>query len=918
MCNNRLLCFIVNFTQMTVIQHNLPASPTLPHLNRNTVENPNLPGWLEDCVNARLVLAVAPDGFGKTTAILGIHEHLREAGVKTAWIQLTHDDNHLDRFCQLLYAAIAPQPDANDAVVNLIDAMHTNTSLNFRLLDLINNLPQVTAIFLDDFDHITDPHILQFVQNLIERSGNQCSFIIAARAQPQLKLLKLRAQGKVILIGFQELAFDIEQTRTFFNERYQLQLDEESIQRLHHSTEGWPTGLQLAALAMEKRKDRHNFIQNFLVSATDIDHYLYEEVFLTQPGEVQNFLLKTSVVAELNSSLTNAIVGIQNSTALLRSIEQQNLFLMQVGDSGTQYRFHPLFAEYLQKKLREDSPVLETGLHIRAAEWYLDNGNTDLALDHLVTAGEFERVCVILGSYIWVRINTGQLSDCQRWLNATPAAVLERHADLLVAKCWMHIFQHDYVLARDLAYRLRHREELQTNKDFRVLEPLTLALMDQAKECEKILATQLNNVTFNGPVGGVLHTIRAAVFMWTCQFDRVPAEIDLAKAIFRQYDSMYGMSFTIGIEANVLLMQAKVKEAIAVAENGYTEMVRRGGPNSVCSAHVAGYLAEALYEVGEYERAFKLAADYLDLTCATGMSFAIIAGFQLLARNLCMDGNYPQAREMVERGIELGRKLGLHAVVVGMKLEMQHQCILQFDAQPKDLAHPATLEQVSWNSVDPKTASASDVDSINIMQCRIWLRTGNSEQVFNDVQQFIVDADLRGCTKVSVKFRILLALALDAMGQTRQALKELRTAFQIRNGQRLVSVFLEEGPLLLALLEKLASEPVEPVMQLHINQILALRKVTTVPQTSVSLMAGLNADVAPAALTVKAIDSLSDRELQILQCLAAGMPNKAISGKLFITEPTVKFHLRNINSKLRAKNRTHAVFIGRQLGLIQN
>ncbi len=911
---------------MTVIKHNLPANLTLPQLNRNTVENPNLPGWLEDCAHARLVLAVAPAGFGKSTAILDIHKHINEAGVKTAWIQLTRDDNHLDRFCQLIHAAIGPdalpESESTELSANLIDAMYTNTSMNFRLLELVANLPQPTAIFLDDFDHITDTHILQFLQAMIERSGNQCSFIIAARAQPQLKLLKLRSQGKVILIGLRELAFDLEQTRTFFNERYQLQLDDASIEHLHNSTEGWPTGLQLAALAMEKRKDRDNFIQNFLVNTADIDHYLYEEVFLTQSQDVQTFLLKTSVVSQLNSSLTNTIAEIQNSAALLRSIEQQNLFLMRVGESDTQYRLHPMFAEYLQKKLREDCPNLESGLHVRAAEWYLDNGMPDLAIDHLLLAGEFERVCVILTAYIWVRINTGQLSDCHRWLNAIAPAVLENHPDLLVAKCWMHIFQHDYVLARNLAYRLRNRDDLATNKDYRILEPLTLALMDQAKECESVLETQLKDVVFNGPVGGVLHTIRAAVYMWAHQFDKVSAEIDMAKAIFRQYQSLYGLSFTIGIEANVLLMQARVKEAIALLGTGFADMAQRSGQNSVCSAHLAGYLAEALYEVGEYENAFKLARDYFELTCATGMTFAINASFRLLSRKMCNAGNYQEAKELAERGIELGRKLSLHNVSVAMKLELQNQFIHQYDAQPIELVHPVPLEELAWNSTDQKTTTANEIDNNSIMQLRIWLRTGRSQQVVSDAQHFIDDAQQRGCIRVAIKFRILLAQAREALGQTRAALEELRTVFQILNGQKMVSAFLEEGPRLCALLEKLAAEPVEAKTLVQVRQILSVNAhlKSAVRQQSADETAapGLLAEAAPVTLSAKAMDALSDRELQILQCLAAGMPNKAIAEKLFITEPTVKFHLRNINSKLRAKNRTHAVFIGRQLGLIQN
>jgi LuxR family maltose regulon positive regulatory protein len=170
----------------------------------------------------------------------------------------------------------------------------------------------------------------------------------------------------------------------------------------------------------------------------------------------------------------------------------------------------------------------------------------------------------------------------------------------------------------------------------------------------------------------------------------------------------------------------------------------------------------------------------------------------------------------------------------------------------------------------------------------------------------------------AVKLRILLAQALDAVGQIRQALNELHTVFQISGEQNLISTFIEEGPRLIALLEKLSIEPNEPKIQLHIKQILNLSSgIKQLPSGDLA-SANLPSDAAPTTLVTPSIDALSERELQILQCLAAGMPNKSIAEKLFIAEPTVKFHLRNINSKLRAKNRTHAVFIGRQLSLINN
>ena len=907
---------------MTAALPNFPANLTVPHLNRNTVENPNLPVWLDDCVHASLVLAVAPAGFGKTTAILSMHEYLREAGVKTAWIQLNPDDNHLDRFCQLIYAAVAPEVErghiTDEVTNNLIDAVYTSTAFNFRLLDVIASLPQPTAIFLDDFEHITDPQILQIVQNMIERSGTQCRFFIAARAQPQLKLLKLRAQGKVLLIGFKELAFDLEQARTFFNARYHLHLDDASIERLHNCTEGWPTGLQLAALAMEKRKDRQGFIENFLTDMTDIDHYLYEEVFLTLPQELQIFLLKTSVVTQLNISLSNAIADIQNSAALLRSIEQQNLFLVRVGNSDAQYRFHPLFAEYLQKKLHEDHPDLEQALHLKAAQWYLDNDNTDSAIDHLLIADEYERICQLISSYIWVKMYAGQLSTCNRWLGEILPTVLENHADLLVAKCWMHIFQHEYVLARDLAYQLRDRPELQDNNDYRILEPLTLALMDQPRDCEHVLTTQLNNVTFTGPVAGVLHNIRSAVFMWTQQFDKVPAEIDLAKAVFRQYGSLYGLSYSIGIEANVLLIQAKVKEAIALLEAGFADIVKRSGQYSICSAHLAAYLAEALHEAGEFERAFKLAGEYFDLTCTTGFTDTIIAIFRVLSRNNCNEGNYQAAKEITVHGAELGRQLSLQRIASAMKMEQQYQFCQQFDLNTGEQLQQIELEEVIVQSGDQKQSNDNDVDNIHTMQFRIWIRSNQSQRVIDQAPQRIVEADSRSCYRTAIKFRILFSMALHACGQTKQAINELSLIFQMSKGLGLVSTFIEEGPELARLLEILAAGTSESKILQRIHKILQLRNsICKLPSDELKAESR-PPETAAAALVIKQINSLSSREIQILQCLAAGLPNKSIAEKLFISETTVRFHLRNINSKLHAQNRTHAVFIGRQLGLIQN
>jgi LuxR family maltose regulon positive regulatory protein len=196
----------------------------------------------------------------------------------------------------------------------------------------------------------------------------------------------------------------------------QLPLAAAEIAALEARTEGWITGLHLAALAMRSRGDCAGFIRAFTGSNRFVLEYLAEEVLVRQPGHVQTFLLQTSILDRMCGSLCDAIMGIGDwvtghrtevsstdtqqptpntqaySQLLLAEIERSNLFIVPLDDEQRWYRYHPLFIEALRHRLGNGATLQEvTALHRRASRWFERQGLAPEALHHALAAEDWDR-----------------------------------------------------------------------------------------------------------------------------------------------------------------------------------------------------------------------------------------------------------------------------------------------------------------------------------------------------------------------------------------------------------------------------------------------------------------------------------------------------------------------------------------------
>jgi LuxR family maltose regulon positive regulatory protein len=198
--------------------------------------------------------------------------------------------------------------------------------------------------------------------------------VLATREDPPLPLARLRGRGDLLELRANDLRFTQEEASSFLLEVMNLPLSQEECSLLQARTEGWITGLQLAALALQGCEDSKAFIMAFSGSHHYVMDYLIQEVLKRQSATIQDFLLQTSILDRLCASLCDAVTGQGGSQAILDYLERANLFLVALDEAGQWYRYHRLFAGALRQQLKQTDPSLIPELHRRANRWYSQQG----------------------------------------------------------------------------------------------------------------------------------------------------------------------------------------------------------------------------------------------------------------------------------------------------------------------------------------------------------------------------------------------------------------------------------------------------------------------------------------------------------------------------------------------------------------
>ena len=264
---------------------------------------------------------------------------------------------------------------------------------------------------------------MRSIAQAIERLPANARLVASTRSDPAIGLARLRARRVLTEVRARELAFTVDETRELVV-REGIGLSSESVELLVDRTEGWPAGLYLAALWLRDLQDPDGGVREFAGSARQVGEYLADEVLTALAPEIKDFLVRTSVLARFTPELCDAVLGREDSAAVLADLARSNMFLVALDARGEWYRYHHLFGEVLQLELGREAA---RELRRRAAAWCRAHGLAEEAIEYAAAAGDAEMVAELLIErhleFIW----GGRLGQLLGWVRWLPAELLVQH-----------------------------------------------------------------------------------------------------------------------------------------------------------------------------------------------------------------------------------------------------------------------------------------------------------------------------------------------------------------------------------------------------------------------------------------------------------------------------------------------------------
>ncbi|MFZ3028748.1 MAG: LuxR C-terminal-related transcriptional regulator [Rhodoferax sp.] len=871
------------------------------------------------------MLVHGPAGFGKTTVMLQYFVQLQQRETATAWLTIDSADNDVARFIPYIVSAFHMiDPTIRSGLDG--DALNAIGNVDGAALDLANHLSAFTrpfALFLDDFEEIRNPTVFELVRKLIGYLPAHGRLVIGSRTIPEIGLGRLRAHGELIEITTPQLRFTSEETASFLRHRRGLALSDDHVLKLQQHTDGWAAALWLASLALHDRENPQQFIDTFDGANATITDYLVEDVLSRQPDNVRSFLLRTSVLTELGVALCDHVLGRDDSHEMLPYIERAHLFLVPQDLDRRWYRYHALFRDFLRAQLKQTSSDVVAGLHRRASNWYANESRPVPAIEHALWSGNVQHTIFLLAAHAEALLWEGRARLLARWFDSpTLVGKLKTFPRLILVHAWALTFIHRYQHAMYLLGQVQATKGLGDNPDeatwgqINALQAFILAMTDQMSQAAARWRACLGRLSPQEPFPyGMLATSYAYCLIAESRFTEARNFLDEANHSYLRIGNTFIVPVAICLEGAIDFAQGRLLSAVsrfraALAGATADYLCRVSG-----TAVPVAFLAEALYELNELDEAERLLNVYLPLLKEMAAPDQLITSYAVLARIANSRGQTDQAVDILTEMESVGHQQALPRMVATARLERSRTALMQGNVDAAEDYLSSAAEESTWMAFEGVVPHANDIESPALARLRLDVRCRHGDGAIAGLKSAIKHAEGLHRYRQALKLNILLAEALYDAGQPSMGMRRLRDALQFAAGEGFVRTFVDEGASVIRLVAEFEStiQRGEGHGQMG-GELMAL--VDTI------LIAGGGARVrkadagVPPSVGGASPDTLSKRERQVLGLLASGLRNRTIAEKLFVSETTVKAHLRSINVKLGTQSRTHAVAVARQRGWI--
>jgi ATP/maltotriose-dependent transcriptional regulator MalT/DNA-binding SARP family transcriptional activator len=410
-----------------------------------------------------VTLVAANAGSGKTTLVA---DFLRQQERPYVWYQLDHTDSDPAVFLGYLAHGIQQRVTSfGDTIFAYLQAnelaQQPERAADVLLNEILERVEQQLIVVLDDYHHLgAETPVHAVVDRLITYLPDVMHVIIISRDVPPLTLARLRSQESLAIIDRNDLLFTTEETQELFRKVFGLALTPEQLHEYRERTHGWITALQLVrqvaqrqtAGAADHAADPLGVLRQ---SERDIFEYFAEEVFSAEEAEIQQYLMRLALLDRIEVNVCARLYPEIMAAAVLPQLVRRNVFLTIASDArGEEYRLHPLFQSFLRRRLRTEIGLAGVAAeHMRCAQHFLERGNWDQAVRHLLEAESFDRAAEVVAAHGAEWIASGKLASLATLAESLPVTALEAHPRAMAHRAELARLRGEFETAQSLFRR---------------------------------------------------------------------------------------------------------------------------------------------------------------------------------------------------------------------------------------------------------------------------------------------------------------------------------------------------------------------------------------------------------------------------------------------------------------------------------
>jgi LuxR family maltose regulon positive regulatory protein len=500
------------------------------------------------------------------------------------------------------------------------------------------------------------------------------------------------------------------------------------LAQLHRKTEGWVAAIWLASMALERHGTETGFVERFSGSDRAVAEYLAEDVLAHQPREIRDFLLRTSILRQLDASVCQALNPRADCAAILEQLAASNLFLTPVGGDGDgrAWRYHSLFADFLRAQLAREHPGEIERLHLAASGWYESHDRPVPAIDHAIEGGDHPYALTLLDSYAAQFLEQGRMRMLARWFSAIPEHQLRAHPFLQPIALWATCFTHGPWDAMRMLEQSGCVDSTipEVRASAHTLVPLLLAMQDRHDEAYEAGRQSLARCLPGWPLPTACCSTPWPT-SWPCAATST-RRAACSKARREQGNSTFNRMYTESLAGLFDLHEGRLRQATARLRMAVDSTHAVSYNHSHGNAWAGVLYAGAVYETNQLVQAEHLLNVYLPLARDVGLPDHMILSHVMRSRIAFHAGDIDAAFQALTELEYLGHHRQLPRVVAGAKLERSRMLLLQGNGPASRDELLRADDPALWERERRQRLPAHDLDYLALARARWDIAFGDA------------------------------------------------------------------------------------------------------------------------------------------------------------------------------------------------